>query len=219
MSWFKLDDQFPDHPKVLAAGMAGGWLYVLGGCYSARYLTDGRIPKVAVTRLSDMRHVEKVAALLVEHGLWQDDGDCYVMHDYLEYNPSRESVENVRREARERRAKGGKRSADVRANAMKPDPTPPEVLTEPLETAASGDPPKRGCRIPDTFTVDDGMERWAKSQAPDVDWAMETKKFVNYWKAKPGKDAVKLDWGRTWQNWLLSAQGRTNGRGAVRTHL
>jgi hypothetical protein len=36
----------------------------------------------------------------------------------------------VRREARERRSKGGKRSADVRANASNPDPTRPDVLSE-----------------------------------------------------------------------------------------
>lgn len=33
----------------------------------------------------------------------------------------------------------------------------------------------------------------------------ETEKFRNYWAAKAGKDAAKLDWSKTWRNWLLRA--------------
>ena len=33
-------------------------------------------------------------------------------------------------------------------------------------------------------------------------------KFKDYWLAKPGKDAVKLDWSRTWRNWCRSESER-----------
>ncbi len=216
MSWFKLDDQFPTHPKVLRAGPDAAWLYICGGCYCAKHLTDGMIPKVAVPTLSTLRAHARLAAVLVREGLWHDAGDDFEVHDYLVYNPSREKVENERRAAVERRSKGGKRSGDVRANGMNPDPTRPEVLAEP-SLVASGSR-KRGARIPEVFDVTPGMESWAGHNAPGVDWQLETTKFVNYWKAKPGKDAVKLDWCRTWQNWLLTAQARVKS-GPTRTHL
>lgn len=79
-------------------------------------------------------------------------------------------------------------------------------------------PKARGSRIPDTFVVTDPMVAWALLKAPDVDWKIQTEKFVNYWKAKPGKDGVKLDWERTWRNWLLTAQEQTR-RGPARAHL
>lgn len=32
--------------------------------------------------------------------------------------------------------------------------------------------------------------------------------FVNYWRAKPGKDARKLDWDLTWENRCIQVAGR-----------
>ena len=67
----------------------------------------------------------------------------------------------------------------------------------------------RAERIPDTFTVTEEMNTWAKSKCPDIDIVLHTQRFVNYWKAAGGRNAVKLDWLRTWQNWLLKEQDST----------
>ena len=64
----------------------------------------------------------------------------------------------------------------------------------------------RAERIPETFTVTEEMRAWAKSKCPDIDLDLHTQRFVNYWKAAGGRNAVKLDWLRTWQNWLLKEQ-------------
>lgn len=57
------------------------------------------------------------------------------------------------------------------------------------------------------------MIQWATAAAPGVDLRVETEKFINYWIAKAGKDATKLDWGRTWKNWILNSNGRGPGGG------
>jgi uncharacterized protein YdaU (DUF1376 family) len=45
---------------------------------------------------------------------------------------------------------------------------------------------------------------------------LEFEKFRNYWLSKTGKDATKLDWQKTWENWLLKAlQDHYRGRHAV----
>ena len=44
MSWFKLDDTFGAHPKVIHAGNAATGLWVRCATYSAQYLLDGHIP-------------------------------------------------------------------------------------------------------------------------------------------------------------------------------
>ena len=86
MSWVYLDDQFPDHPKVVQAGGDAAWLFVCGLAYCKRYGTEGAIPKPQVARLSDRRQPGKLAARLVDVGLWDDLGDQWQVHDWCEWN-------------------------------------------------------------------------------------------------------------------------------------
>lgn len=65
---------------------------------------------------------------------------------------------------------------------------------------------KRGTRIPDDFTASVEMVEWARAECPDVDGRRHTARFVNHWSSKTGKDATKLDWVRTWKNWMLEEQ-------------
>src|SRR5260370_42609765 len=44
MPWFRLDEGFHSHPKVLKAGNEATGLYVRCGTYAAEHLTDGHIP-------------------------------------------------------------------------------------------------------------------------------------------------------------------------------
>jgi hypothetical protein len=58
------------------------------------------------------------------------------------------------------------------------------------------------------------MVAWAHRRCPDVDGRIETEKFHNHWSSKAGKDALKIDWDKAWQNWMLTAQqqaGRSRG--------
>lgn len=71
----------------------------------------------------------------------------------------------------------------------------------------SGDP-KRGTRLPDDFTITAELADWAARETPHIDVATETEKFCDYWRAKTGKDATKLDWVATWRNWMRNARDR-----------
>ena len=103
MPWFKLDDSFAVHPKVLHAGNAATGLWVRCGTYSAQFLLDGHIPSKTVREFGNAREV----ASLLEVGLWVPcaDDDGYLIPDYLEYNPSKEQVLAERAANRERQAK------------------------------------------------------------------------------------------------------------------
>lgn len=103
MTWVRLDDGFADHPKIEAAGPMAAWLHVAALCYCARHLTDGRVPKVKARRLVDIPSPGKHIAALVAAGLWLDDGDDYVIHDYLDYQPSRAQVEVEREKERDKK--------------------------------------------------------------------------------------------------------------------
>ena len=101
MPWFRLDQNFADHPKVYAAGNAAVGAWVRCGTYSASYLTDGRIPLDIARRYGKAREI----AAAIDAGLWVENGAGLVIPDYLEYNPSKEQVEAERARARERMAR------------------------------------------------------------------------------------------------------------------
>lgn len=79
---------------------------------------------------------------------------------------------------------------------------------------------KRGTRIPDDFTATPDMVSWARDNTPDVDGRKATESFMDYWRGKPGKDGVKLDWPATWRNWMRREQenaGRGRGGNGYRS--
>lgn len=53
------------------------------------------------------------------------------------------------------------------------------------------------------------MVAWARRECPQVNGKRETEKFINYWTAKTGQAATKLDWPATWRNWMLGAAERS----------
>lgn len=98
MPWFRLDDSFHSHPKVIAAGNEAIGLYVRCGTHAAQHLTDGFVGKEIVALYGN----DALAATLVSVRLWHRARGGWTIHDYLDYNPSREAVERERKAATER---------------------------------------------------------------------------------------------------------------------
>ena len=117
MPWVRIADDFPDHPKVVRAGVEAAWLYVCGLAYSNRYATDGLIPSVQVRRLADVADATRLADRLVEVGLWERAADGYQIHDYGEYQPSADDIKRERDAAAKRQAEYRKRRALAREEA------------------------------------------------------------------------------------------------------
>lgn len=137
MTWFRLDDTWLTHPKVQAAGLKGRALWLAGGLHCAQHLTDGRIPKTALPMLAVAAQIgsgRKEAALLIEVGLWSDDGDSYVVNDYLTYQPSRAKVEDERAKAAERQRKLRESRRDNRCDDAVSHASPIPSRTRPTGT-------------------------------------------------------------------------------------
>jgi hypothetical protein len=81
---------------------------------------------------------------------------------------------------------------------------------------------KRGARLPDDFAMpEDWVEAAIGKGLPRSDALREADKFALYWQAKSGKDATKIDWRKTWLNWVLNADKRRgrNFDGAGKEYL
>ncbi|WP_369183306.1 hypothetical protein [Streptomyces sp. Y1] len=122
MPWFKIDDGFHCHAKVLAAGTPAVGLYVRCGSWAAQQASEGIIPK-AIAR---MYGTPRMIKALVDADLWHAPGhECescpelepnsYVIHQYLERNPSRVEVESARKakSARQQRWREGKKNEQI----------------------------------------------------------------------------------------------------------
>jgi hypothetical protein len=90
-----------------------------------------------------------------------------------------------------------------------PTLNPQSTTLVPPPPAATRERAPRGTRIPDDFAVTAEMVTWARENAPNINGAYETQKFVDYWRGRTGKDATKLDWIGTWRNWIRKAQEDT----------
>lgn len=123
MPWFKVDDGFYDHPKVLDLDLAAVGLWTLAGAYCARHLTDGRVTFKQIRAIGGTR---RQAEKLVEAGLWKADdappaSRTYTFHGWTEYQPTRREVTAKRDEARERMAAARARKRGAAADETAPD--------------------------------------------------------------------------------------------------
>ena len=77
LPWVRLDTSMPDHPKILDLidsgkdGRGAAFVWVCSLAYSGKHGTDGFISRSALGRCNG-RSVD--ARLLVEAGLWVDEG-------------------------------------------------------------------------------------------------------------------------------------------------
>lgn len=110
MAWLKLDDGFAEHPRIDPLSARAFRLHITALCLVARKLTDGHVSdkdaQVCRVRAGAAR---TAIGELEAAGLWQPNGDGWVIRDYLDYNPSSEHV-------KEERARAAERMRHVRAN-------------------------------------------------------------------------------------------------------
>lgn len=151
MSWIKLDDQWMDHPKIIRAGKDARDMWLASITWCAKHLTDGYfppelLPQLAVMAGVDVANCQTFAKTLLEVCLWDATDNGYHVHDYLDYNPTKEQTE-ANRIARSRagkaggEAKAGKMPSKILANgwqkSSKSLPRTRTPLTPPPEEIAA----------------------------------------------------------------------------------
>lgn len=104
MPWARIDDSAHHHRKFKRAGLEATGLYWLAVAYAAGYLTDGRVDTDWLEeRVPSPSKRTKLLEVLVDNGLFEPNGSGYLIHDYLEFNPSRDQVLKRREKDTERK--------------------------------------------------------------------------------------------------------------------
>lgn len=137
MPWVAFDDQFNNHPKVIAAGPLAQLLHMKAIVYCGQYLTDGFVPTEAIdllvnwgegqavfvgdanflenaqSRIKQIGNQELISSL-VDAGLWHETDGGFRIHDYLDWNPSGKETKRKRAKVIEARRKAGKKGGRPR---------------------------------------------------------------------------------------------------------
>ena len=74
-------------------------------------------------------------------------------------------------------------------------------------------PPKRGnvsrgTRLSSEWNPSDALWAWGKGLLAEDVLRFETAAFKDFWEAQPGAKGCKLDWDKTWKNWIREAVRR-----------
>lgn len=196
MGWVKLDDAFFTDQRAVRAGPDGRALYLAGLCFCARNETDGRIDSEALPVIAALAGVpQDVAARLITIGLWTQRDDCWVVPNYLRYNPSREQLEAKRAAdaERQRRSRSESRRDSEATGDVSPSvpsrPVPDGVLSSSSSVTGTGDD---GCpQVPEEVWVEYARLKRAQSKEPVRNPSQWDAKVIRNAKAEQGAQAAK----------------------------
>lgn len=130
MTWIKLNDNVPRHPKIAGLSHRAFRYWINGLCYASEFLTDGSLPRVFQETVP-----LQAARELLATGLWIRRADGSVLiHDYLEHQRSRDQVARERQRNTARRTGGTTRGT----TAEVPRPELDESTEDPPLPPAGG---------------------------------------------------------------------------------
>lgn len=160
MAWVRIHDGAMDNLKIMRLSDSAFRLWVRGLCYCQTQLTDGRIPQESL-RFMDARpkDIQQLTTSLVDgkSPLWEPiAGFGFAVHDYLDWNDSREVISEKRDRARQRasmsrtsRARHGERAPHGAAHVASgvvlgtADESDPEPEGEPERKPTTSVAPRR----------------------------------------------------------------------------
>jgi len=107
MPWARFDDKFYAHPKTYRLGrlrLPAIGLHVLAVTWSCDQLTDGVVPEDVVVMLGG---TPAIVEALVAARMWHHSSERreYLIHDFIEYNKTRQQVLRDREKWRDRQGK------------------------------------------------------------------------------------------------------------------
>ena len=80
--------------------------------------------------------------------------------------------------------------------------------SRPRRLARSSD---SGTRLPSDWALSEELRSYCKQTRPDLDPDSVAENFRDFWVAKPGKDARKLDWPATFRRWVREQRSAGGG--------
>lgn len=199
MSWFRIDDKSAFHRKVTDAGNEAWGALCRAGAWSSDHLTDGRVPWSVALTIAPKKIWERLfAAGLCERLEGTTD---FLIHDFLDWNPSKEQVLELRTLRSQAGRRGGVAKQQAKAKQLleqKPSkaeakscPVPVPIPREEKERSNGASAPPHTHSDPEVTAIRDRIRRhpvfaqlnaarladeqggWMLSKGQKLDWVLE----------------------------------------------
>jgi hypothetical protein len=118
-----------------------------------------------------------------------------VLEELLNYHKNAETNKRIADE-REAKRKESRTKREPSVDEPPPNHKPLTNNQEPIKERT------RGSRLSADWVLPKEWSDWAKQERPDLDLRSVGEQFRDYWSAKAGSGATKLDWQATWRNWV-----------------
>jgi hypothetical protein len=224
IKWYPTDWRADPRLRMCSLAARGLWIDLLGYMHEGEpygYLTINDLPPsiedVAALVGRPLGEVRRAMAELKARQVFSSDALQGTLY-------SRRMVRDNEKADRDRRnGKGGgnpklkgevKEGVNPLDKAQKPEARDQKPEEEPSLRSGRA----RATRLPDTWVPSESDLAFAIAKGLAMQRIeIEALKFLNYWTSKSGQSATKIDWSKTWQNWILTAtQGvPTNGKRTV----
>ena len=232
--WIKMRGNLWDDPRVgkLCDLTDSSEACVIGALYwlwatADQHTEDGQMPGLTLRQIDRKTGLQGFADALVKIGWLSADNDGVRIIKFEEHNgaSAKKRCQTAKRVAN---FKAG--NAEVTQHALANEhecvssALPREEkrredknLSTTTEVIAAAKAPaqRKGKRLPDDWKLPRAWGQWAVEDRrwPPEKIRLEGEKFSDYWRAKSGKDAAKLDWEATWRNWCRNANTIGTGGG------
>jgi hypothetical protein len=206
LTWVKIDEAFPEHPKVDQVGPLGAFMQVAALCYCNRNLTSGFVPRGVVRRLIDLDgfqiSAQELADKLVQARMWIPVEGGYRIHDYAKYQPDEEEqkrIHEMKVAAGKKRATGAQRSGGrfTQTSSAAPAQTSSSPPAPPAQPPAGHQQPPAGHQPGSGSGSGSVRARASRARGQDLDkrsMAQQmaetlTESYVDLFKARTGSQA------------------------------
>lgn len=214
--WWRAYDEAVDDPKLilLSDKMHRAWFNVL--CVASA--NGGILPDVSIIAVKLRTTPTKVMGILTTLRAVEllDEVDGRLRPHNWDSRQYKSDVTDPTAANRMRNYRNRRRNATVTVTPPRDrvQKTDTEADSERGDTALRADPPARarGTRLSADWCPSVRNVDYAISKGFDIARVgVIAEKFRNHWTSKAGKDACKVDWDRTWENWILNETERRHG--------
>ena len=139
-------------------------------------------------------------------GKWhQSRCDTVIAEFYAKSEKARTSA-NIRWEEKKKNANALRTHNERNANEPKNDATHnPIPISKPKVKSVGAS----ASRLPAEWSPTDADIAYCKTERPDINVARTVDSFRDYWHAKAGAGARKVDWAATWRSWVRNEKSGT----------
>lgn len=176
----------------------GAYTLLIDSCYD-REVFPTLEQAIEWTWASTEAEVEAVKFVLSRFFTLDKDGQYVqdrILEELLHYHKNADTNKRI---AEERELKRKEKRTN-RVQSVDEAPPNQEPLTnnhKPIKEKTT-----KGSRLSADWVLPKDWEDWAKQERPDLNLRSVGEQFRDYWSAKAGSGATKLDWQATWRNWV-----------------